>query len=168
MKRWSFLIVAFLLVLSVVTAALAEGEGDAGDAGAAKTVIVNAGAAEESTEFKTIQAAIDSIAGKEDKTGWIILVKNGEYDRFTVPKGISALTIQGESRDGVVVKTLMNTERASQWDNGGINIHGSNVTLKTMTVLAGSSTVAWADAAISTHHGLLAAVVSHLQSKAVR
>lgn len=127
MKRWSFLIVAFLLVLSVVTAALAEGEGDAGDAGAAKTVIVNAGAAEESAEFKTIQAAIDSIAGKEDKTGWIILVKNGEYDRFTVPKGIGALTIQGESRDGVVVKTLMNTERASQWDNGGINIHGSNV-----------------------------------------
>ena len=153
MKRWSFLIVAFLLVLSVVTAALAEGEGDPGNADAAKTVIVNAGAAEESAEFKTIQAAIDSIAGKEDKTGWIISVKNGEYDRFTVPKGISALTIQGESRDGVVVKTLMNTERASQWDNGGINIHGSNVTLKTMTVLAGSSTVAWADAAISTHHG---------------
>lgn len=88
MKRWSFLIVAFLLVLSVVTAALAEGEGDPGDADAAKTVIVNAGAAEESAEFKTIQAAIDSIAGKEDKTGWIISVKNGEYDRFTVPKGI--------------------------------------------------------------------------------
>ena len=135
------LLAALLLLWAFPAAAYAEGD-------PAKTVTV--GAEETCT---TIQAAIDHIAAQEDKTGWTIVVKEGAYARFTVPSGLNGLTIEGESQSGVVIETLQDTARSDQWDNGGVNVHSGSVTLRNLTVRAGSSTASWCDAAISTHHG---------------
>ena len=110
-------------------------------------------------DYTTIQEAIDYISSAEDPTGWTIEVKNGTYSRFTVPhwnkSGISNLTIIGESEDGVVVNVLNESYTESDLiDNGGINIYGTNVTLKNMTIKAGTVKQAWDDAAISTNHGM--------------
>ena len=102
--------------------------------------------------YKTVQEAIDYINAQTDKSNWTIKVKNGTYDRFTVPSGLDWLTIEGESQSGVKVDVLKDKTRG-EWDNGGINVHSGNVTLKNMTVSAGSEAVSWCDAAISTHHG---------------
>ena len=135
------LLAALLLLWAGPAAAYAEGD-------PAKTVTVGA----EET-FTTIQAAIDHIAAQEDKTGWTIVVKEGAYARFTVPSGLNGLTVEGESQSGVVIEALQDTARSDQWDNGGINVHSGDVTLRNLTVRAGSSTASWCDAAISTHHG---------------
>ncbi len=121
---------------------------------AEKTLTVGAG---ETADFASIQAAIDHLAGCEgDRTGWTIRVENGEYDRFTVPytgqSGISGLTIEGESRQGVTVKVL-GDEKFGLDDNGGINVFGTGVTLKNLTVKAGTAKGGWSASAISTHNG---------------
>ena len=110
-------------------------------------------------DYTTIQAAIDYVAGQSDPTGWTIEVKDGTYDRFTVPhwnkSGIVDLTIVGESEDGVIVDVLNEAYTESNLiDNGGINIYGTDVTLKNMTIKAGTVKQAWDDAAISTNHGM--------------
>lgn len=135
------LLSALLLLWAFPAAAHAESD-------PAKTVTVGA----EET-FQTIQDAVDHIAAQEDKTDWTIAVGEGTYDRFTVPPGLNGLTVEGASQSGVVVDTLQDTARSDQWDNGGINVHSGDVTLKSMTVRADSSTTSWCDAAISTHHG---------------
>lgn len=117
-----------------------------------KTLTVGAG-----ETYTTIQAAIDHIAGESERAGWTITVKTGTYDRFTVPFGLTNLTIQGESKTGVIVNTLNKApkEGDDEWDNYGINVHGTDVTLKNMTIQAGDadfSSKRFA-AAVSTHHG---------------
>lgn len=109
------------------------------------------------TGYTTIQAAIDFVAAQEDPTGWTILVKNGTYGRFTIPhhanSGIEGMTIEGESRDGVIVNVLNEAYTDPLTDNGGINAYGKDVTLKSMTIQAGTNKQDWDDAAISTNHG---------------
>ena len=145
MKKTLAIMLALIMMLTMVPA-MAEGEG--------KKLTVDANAEEQAGDtYKTIQGAIDYIAEQTAKNGWTITIKNGTYDRFTVPFGMSDLTIEGESQSGVVVNVLKDDKRDCEWDNGGINVHSGNVTLKNMTVRAGSETKAWSDAAISTHHG---------------
>ena len=142
MKKLFAMMLALVMVLAAVPV-LAEGKGDPSK----QLTVSNDG------EYKTVQAAIDYIKVQSDKSDWTITVKNGTYARFTVPSGLDRLTIEGESQSGVLVDVLKDKNRDSQWDNGGINVHSGNVTLKNMTVRAGSETVNWCDAAISTHHG---------------
>ena len=142
MKKLFAIMLALVMVLAAVPV-LAEGKGDPSK----QLTVSNDG------EYKTVQAAIDYIKVQSDKSDWTITVKNGTYARFTVPSGLDGLTIEGESQSGVLVDVLKDKNRDSQWDNGGINVHSGNVTLKNMTVRAGSETVNWCDAAISTHHG---------------
>lgn len=109
---------------------------------------------EAGVRYTTIQAAIDYIAGPStaaEKTGWTINVKNGNYARFTVPAGLTDLTIEGESEAGVIVSVLTDDTRAEN-DNGGINVFAKNVTLRNMTITAGTGKNEWYDAAISTHN----------------
>lgn len=106
---------------------------------------------EEGVRYTTIQAAIDYIAAHSDKTDWTINVENGDYARFTVPAGLTDLTIEGKSEEGVIVSVLTDDTRAGDDDNGGINVLGKNITLKNMTITAGTSKVKWYDAAISTY-----------------
>ena len=125
--------------------------------GVDKSVTVDANGAGDYTD---IQSAIDYIAAQEDSANWTIYIKNGIYDRFSVPhwssSGISDLSIIGESRDGVTVNVLDQERKTSSLiDHGGINIFGSNVTLKTMTIKAGSISQYWDDAAISTSNGTI-------------
>lgn len=110
----------------------------------------------EGVSYTTIQAAIDYIAGLStatEKTGWTINVENGNYARFTVPAGLTDLTIKGESEEDVIVSVLDDTytEKTND-DNGGINVFAKNVTLKNMTINAGTSKLYWCDAAISTNN----------------
>ena len=142
MKKLLAILLALVMVLAVVPV-LAEGEGEPSK----QLIVSNDGA------YKTVQAAIDYIKVQSDKSNWTITVKNGTYARFTVPSGLDGLTIEGESQSGVLVDVLKDKNRDSQWDNGGINVHSGNVTLKNMTVRAGSETVNLCDAAISTHNG---------------
>lgn len=111
-----------------------------------KTLVVDA----EGVSYTTIQAAINYIAEQSDKTGWTINVKKGNYARFTVPAGLTDLTIEGESEAGVIVSVLTDDTRAEN-DNGGINVFAKNVTLRKMTINAGTGKNEWYDAAISTH-----------------
>lgn len=140
-----FAMLALLVALCIsCTAAMAE----------EKTLTVG-----ENETYRTIQQAIDDIAGRDDSTGWTINVKAGKYDRFTVPhwskSGIADLTIAGENESDVVIRVLDEAYTESDLiDNGGINIYGTNVTLKNMTIKAGTVKQAWDDSAISTNHGM--------------
>ena len=104
----------------------------------------------EGETYTAIQDTIDAIAKETDPTGWTITVKAGTYDRFTVNKPVSGLTIVGEN--GAVINVLENDNRFA-WDNGGINIWAPDITLKNLKVVAGESKKAWADSAISTNNG---------------
>lgn len=140
-KRISAVLLSLVMALTLLpVTAFADG----------KTLVVDAAGGGDHT---TIQAAIDYIAAQSDKTGWTIEVKNGDYARFTVPAGLIDLTIEGESEAGVVVSVLTDDTRAEN-DNGGINVLGKNITLKNMTITAGTSKVKWYEAAISTHAGI--------------
>lgn len=139
-KLLSLLLVLVISLGMIPMAAFAAG-------GNTKVLTVGVG-----ERYKTIQQAINAVAEENDSTGWTITVKNGNYDRFTVNKPVSNLTIEGESRENVVVNVLNSDERFAPYDNGGINIWASDITLKNMTVVAGESKMAWGDAAISTNH----------------
>lgn len=104
-------------------------------------------------DHASIQAAIDAITAMDDPTGWTIQVKNGTYDRFTVPYAADGLTIVGESESGVIVNVLYESVSDALVDNGGINSYGDDVVLKNMTLIAGTSKTSWDDAAISTSNG---------------
>ena len=141
MKKLLAILLALVMVLAAVPV-LAEGKEDQ------KQLIVGNGEG----NYETVQEAIEYIKEQADKSNWTITVKNGTYARFTVPSGLNGLTIEGESQPEVLVDVLKDKDR-NGWDNGGINVHSGNVTLKNMTVRAGSEAVSWCDAAISTHHG---------------
>jgi len=117
-RKWGALIVVCLLALAVTAAVFAEGEGGAGDAGAAKTVTVNANTAEESGDYATIQAAIDHIARQEDREGWKIVVKEGEYGRFTILDGLNGLTVEAEPGASVTI-AVCNDSNAPAETSGG-------------------------------------------------
>lgn len=106
----------------------------------------------DSTDPGAIQKAIDYIATKEVTSGWTITVGSGTYNRFSII-GINDLTIEGADRNRVVVETL--TEAASDGgrDSGGINAFGSNITIRNMTITAGSVKSPSFSAAVSNHDG---------------
>ena len=146
MKQWKFKkILSLLLVLVMAVGLLPTVSWAAG--GKAKVLTVD-----KTGKYPTIQSAVNAVAAKAKPENWTIQVSDGEYDRFTVDSPVSGLTIEGESRDGVVVKVLSNDSRFAAYDNGGINIWAPNVTLKNLTVRAGNSKQSWSDAAISTNH----------------
>lgn len=140
MRAWLALLLAALLCACCVSA-LAD----------AKTLTV---AADGTGDYTTIQAAIDAVAAQADATGWTINVKAGTYERFTVPYSpdLTGLTISGENKESVIINVLNESNKTEYNDNGGINIWNKNVTLKNMTVKAGTDKVAWNAAAISTAH----------------
>lgn len=142
MRVWLALLLAALLCACCVSA-LAD----------AKTLTV---AADGTGDYATIQEAIDAVAAQTDATGWTINVKAGTYERFTVPYSpdLTGLTICGESVDNVIVNVLNDNETRFKYDGGGIVIWNKNVTLKNMTVVAGTrSKQKWYDAAITTNNG---------------
>ena len=174
-KRWLAMLMAAIMCLSLLPmSALAtessppEPPDDSGSSTetVTKTITVDANVTDEESEtdstYATIQAAIDYIAGLDvtkdpgARDDWTIHVKNGEYERFTVPhfnsSQIANLTIVGESEEGVKVDVLTIGTTVERNDNGGINIYGQDVMLKNMTIIAGNIN---GDkyAAISTHHG---------------
>ena len=100
-----------------------------------------------------IQTAIDAIAASSDSEGWTITVKAGTYDRFTVPHGLKNLTIQGDSKTAVVIKTLETAATNGLRDSGGINVFGINTVLKNLTVTAGAAASPSFTGAISAHDG---------------
>lgn len=106
----------------------------------------------DSTDPGAIQKAIDYIATKEVTSGWTITVGSGTYNRFSII-GINDLTIEGADRNRVVVETL--TEAASDGgrDSGGINAFGSNITIRNMTITAGSAESGSFTAAVNNHNG---------------
>jgi len=156
-RKWGALIVACLLALAVTAAAFAEGEGGAGDAGAAKTVTVNAGVAEESSEFKTIQAAIDHIARQEDREGWKIMVKEGEYGRFTILDGLNGLTVEAEPGASVTIAVCNDSAAPAETpggypDTAGVSIRfARGITLRGLKFKVGTQATPWYSAAVSNY-----------------
>lgn len=115
---------------------------------AAKTISIA-----DSSDRDAIQKAINYIAEESAvKTGWTITVGSGTYNRFSITN-IDDLTIEGADRNSVVVKTL--TEAASDGgrDSGGINAFGSNITIRNMTITAGSAESGSFTAAVNNHNG---------------
>lgn len=107
-----------------------------------------------------IQDAIDYIQTQSDRSGWTITVANGTYKRFTIPhynsSKIEGLTIEGASESGVVVDVLKEAVTGNVMiDKGGINLYGKNITLRNMTVQAGTVKSSWDAAAISTNNGMV-------------
>lgn len=115
----------------------------------------------DSTDPDAIQKAIDYIATTAETSGWTITVGSGTYNRFSII-GINDLTIEGADRNSVVVKTL--TEAASDGvrDSGGINAFGSNITIRNMTITAGSVKSPSFSAAVSNHDGAAGGAKSSL------
>lgn len=107
----------------------------------------------DSSDRDAIQKAINYIAEESAvKTGWTITVGSGTYNRFSITN-IDDLTIEGADRNNVVIETL--TEAASDGgrDSGGINAFGSNITIRNMTITAGSVKSPSFSAAVSNHDG---------------
>lgn len=93
--------------------------------------------------YPTIQAAIDFIAAEQtannDGTLWRVLVRAGTYDRFDVPLRTKNITIEGESRENVIVRVLQaddDTFWGASHDSGGITLRGTDITLKNLTIQA--------------------------------
>lgn len=74
-------------------------------------------------------------------TQWRVTVKAGTYDRFDVPLRTKNITIMGESREGTVVRVLQEEDESfwgTGYDSGGITLRGTNITLKNLTIQAGT------------------------------
>lgn len=100
-----------------------------------------------------IQKAINYIAEESaDKTGWTITVGSGTYNRFSITN-INDLTIEGTDRNGVVIETLTEAAADNLIDAGGINAFGSNITIRHMTITAGTAESKSFTAAVSNHNG---------------
>ena len=143
MKVWALLLLCMLLSFAAASAEYTV---------SGKTIAVSGGG-------NAIQDAIDYIQTQSDRSGWTITVANGTYKRFTIPhynsSKIEGLTIEGASESGVVVNVLNESYSTSNLiDNGGINVYGKNVTLRNMTIQAGTVKQSWDDAAISTNNGM--------------
>lgn len=116
--------------------------------GEAKTISIA-----DSSDRDAIQKAINYIAEESaDKTGWTINVGSGTYNRFSII-GINDLTIEGADRNSVVVKTLTEAAANNLIDAGGINAFGSNITIRNMTITAGSAESGSFTAAVNNHNG---------------
>ena len=139
-KVWS-LFLSLAMIVSLMPKMVFAADGDI------KTLTVGEG-----ETYETIQAAVDAIAVQEDPAGWTVTVKNGTYDRFSVTKPVSDLTVVGESSESTIVNVLQDAERFQPYDNGGINVWAPNVTLENLRVVSGTGKNSWSDAAISTNH----------------
>lgn len=100
-----------------------------------------------------IQDAINYIAEESAvKTGWTITVGSGTYNRFSITN-IDDLTIEGTDRNNVVIETLTEAAANNLIDAGGINAFGSNITIRNMTITAGSAESGSFTAAVNNHNG---------------
>lgn len=116
--------------------------------GEAKTISIA-----DSSDRDAIQKAINYIAEESaDKTGWTITVGSGTYNRFSITN-IDDLTIEGTDRNGVVIETLTEAAADNLIDAGGINAFGSNITIRHMTITAGTAESKSFTAAVSNHNG---------------
>lgn len=116
--------------------------------GEAKTISIA-----DSSDRDAIQKAINYIAEESaDKTGWTITVGSGTYNRFSITN-INDLTIEGTDRNGVVIETLTEAAADNLIDAGGINAFGSNITIRHMTITAGTAESKSFTAAVSNHNG---------------
>lgn len=116
--------------------------------GEAKTISIA-----DSSDRDAIQKAINYIAEESaDKTGWTITVGSGTYNRFSITN-INDLTIEGTDRNGVVIETLTEAAADNLIDAGGINAFGSNITIRNMTITAGTAESKSFTAAVSNHNG---------------
>ena len=97
-RKWFATLLAAVLCLAILPASAMALEWPS-DGSKTVTVYSTDGA-------DAIQTAIDAIAASSDSEGWTITVKAGAYDRFTVPHGLKHLTIQGDSKTAVVIKSL--------------------------------------------------------------
>ena len=154
--RWlPLLLLCLLLALMSLPAAALE-------ASTVELVVdANAELAEGET-YPTIQQAIDYIAavqtaaGADDGTQWRVTVKAGTYDRFDVPLRTKNITIMGESREGTVVRVLQEEDESfwgTGYDSGGITLRGTNITLKNLTIQAGTRQMNGFTAAVGVHDG---------------
>lgn len=154
--RWlPLLLLCLLLALMSLPAAALE-------ASTVELVVdANAELAEGET-YPTIQQAIDYIAavqtaaGADDGTQWRVTVKAGTYDRFDVPLRTKNITIMGESREGTVVRVLQEEDESfwgTGYDSGGITLRGTNITLKNLTIQAGTRQMNGLAAAVGVHDG---------------
>ena len=147
MRRKMKALMLVLLCLVLCTAAAAAEYTVSG-----KTIAVSGGG-------NAIQDAIDYIQTQSDRKGWTINVADGTYKRFTVPfhgsSKIEDLVIEGASESGVVVDVLKEAVTGNGLiDKGGINIYGKNVTLRKMTIQAGTVKSGWDSAAVNTNNGM--------------
>lgn len=74
--------------------------------------------------YTIIQDALDYINTQDDKDGWTINIKSGNYTYFTVKENISNLTITGET--GAIVNC----------SDGSIQLMGDTITLEGITFTA--------------------------------
>ena len=144
-RKWFATLLAAVLCLAILPASAMALEWPS-DGSKTVTVYSTDGA-------DAIQTAIDAIAASSDSEGWTITVKAGAYDRFTVPHGLKNLTIQGDSKTAVVIKTLETAATNGLRDSGGINVFGINTVLKNLTVTAGAAASPSFTGAISAHDG---------------
>lgn len=115
---------------------------------AAKTISIA-----DSSDRDAIQKAINYIAEESAvKTGWTITVGSGTYNRFSITN-IDDLTIEGTDRNNVVIETLTEAAANNLIDAGGINAFGSNITIRNMTITAGSAESGSFTAAVNNHNG---------------
>lgn len=107
----------------------------------------------DSSDRDAIQKAINYIAEESAvKTGWTITVGSGTYNRFSITN-IDDLTIEGTDRNNVVIETLTEAAANNLIDAGGINAFGSNITIRNMTITAGSAESGSFTAAVNNHNG---------------
>lgn len=107
----------------------------------------------DSSDRDAIQKAINYIAEESAvKTGWTITVGSGTYNRFSITN-IDDLTIEGTDRNNVVIETLTEAAANNLIDAGGINAFGSNITIRNMTITAGSAESGSFTATVNNHNG---------------
>lgn len=151
--KWLPLLLCLLLSLTVLPAAALETS--------PRELVVDHTAAPVAGEtYPTIQAAIDFIAAEQaandDDTSWRVLVRAGTYDRFDVPLRTKNITIEGESRENVIVRVLQaddDTFWGASHDSGGITLRGTDITLKNLTIQAGTRQMSGFTAAVGVHDG---------------
>ena len=151
--KWLPLLLCLLLSLTVLPAAALE-------TSPRELVVDHAAAPVAGETYPTIQAAIDFIAAEQaannDGTLWRVLVRAGTYDRFDVPLRTKNITIEGESRENVIVRVLQaddDTFWGASHDSGGITLRGTDITLKNLTIQAGTRQMSGFTAAVGVHDG---------------
>lgn len=166
-KRLLAMIMTLAMCLSLLpVSALATGDtsSEPPDDSGNKTITVDDSFTDEDLEdltegstYATIQAAIDFIATKEDKTDWTITVNAGEYDRFTVLSELNGLTVQAAEGATVTINTANNSTAPATTNGGfpdtaGVSIRDADhVTLTGLTFNVGTQDSPWYSAAVSNY-----------------